>query len=282
MSTETKTILAESLTLPCGFVIPNRLCKSAMTEALAGSFLMGIVSWCLFNICLCHTCFLSVSMYDTLSIFPHVDDWGRPSDKLCCLYERWSRGGSGLLITGNVQVDRRYVERPGNVCIDGPQDAEQIRLLKAYACACKKHGSAVFVQLGHAGRQSNGMINMSPVAPGNIRIDLPSTHFGNPTALTVDDILSIKQKFVDAAVVCKECGFDGIQLHSAHGYLLSSFLNPLANNRTELFGGDDAYGGSLENRSRLLCDIVRDVRAAVGPSYPIAVKLNSKISWCQF
>ena len=162
------------------------------------------------------------------------------------------------------------------MCIDGPQDEEQLRLLTAFATASKKHGSVVFVQIGHAGRQSNGMINMSPVGPGDIRIDLPSTHFGNPTALTSEDIDVVKQKFVDAAVVCKQCGFDGIQLHSAHGYLLSSFLNPLANNRPDLFGVGDQYGGCLENRYRLLRDTVRQVRAAVGPSYPIAVKLNSK------
>ena len=113
-------------------------------------------------------------------------------------------------------------------------------MLKAWAKAGKSHNdSKIFVQLSHAGRQSNGMINMTPVGPGNIRLDLPKAIFGTPRALTVDEIEDVKNKFVSAARVCKECGFDGIQIHSAHGYLLSSFLNPLANNRVSLFGKDD-------------------------------------------
>lgn len=231
--------LALPLTLSCGLVLPNRLAKAAMTEALA-------------------------------------DDYNRPSPKLCRLYEKWSEGGAGLLITGNVQVDRRYVERPGNVCIDGPQDDEQLEFLRAYALAGKSHNnSKMFVQISHAGRQSNGMINLNPVGPGNIRIDLPKTHFGTPRALELDEIAEVKSKFVNAAKVCQACGFDGVQLHSAHGYLLSSFLNPLANNRQDLFGSDDPYGGSLENRVRLLVEIYRDIRTEVGPHFAISVKLNS-------
>jgi 2,4-dienoyl-CoA reductase-like NADH-dependent reductase (Old Yellow Enzyme family) len=93
---------------------------------------------------------------------------------------------------------------------------------------------------------------MEPVGPGNIRLDLPAFAFGNPRPLKVDELMEIKEKFVYAAKVCQETGFDGIQIHSAHGYLLSSFLNPLANNRPELFGEGDKYGGELANRARLL------------------------------
>jgi 2,4-dienoyl-CoA reductase-like NADH-dependent reductase (Old Yellow Enzyme family) len=117
-------ILTEPLTLPCGVAIPNRLCKAAMTEALA-------------------------------------DEWGRPTAALCRLYERWSAGGCGLLITGNVQVDRRYIERPGNVGIDGPQDEQQLKELRKFAMAGKgAEGTLIFAQIGHAGRQSNGLINL--------------------------------------------------------------------------------------------------------------------------
>ena len=93
---------------------------------------------------------------------------------------------------------------------------------------------------------------MEPVGPGNIRLDLPSMVFGNPRPLTIDEIVDVKNRFVHAAKICKATGFDGVQIHSAHGYLLSSFLNPLANNRPELFGEGDKYGGKLENRARLL------------------------------
>jgi 2,4-dienoyl-CoA reductase-like NADH-dependent reductase (Old Yellow Enzyme family) len=204
-----------------------------------------------------------------------ADDWGRPTDQLCRLYSRWSQGGAGLLITGNIQVDRRYVERPGNVAIDGTQDEAQLAMLRAFAKSGQAHGSKIFAQISHGGRQSNGMINMSPVAPGNIRLDLPQLFFGTPTALSVEDIYSIKERFIYAAKVCQLCGFDGVQIHSAHGYLLSSFLNPRANNRPELFGNSDEYGGSLENRVRLLLDIVKGIRKEVGSNYPISVKLNS-------
>lgn len=162
------------------------------------------------------------------------------------------------------------------MCIDGEQDAEQLERLRAFAKAGQANGSSkIFVQISHAGRQSNGTVNMSPVGPGDVRLELPKAVFGTPRALTVTEINEIKQKFVYAAKVCQECGFDGVQLHSAHGYLLSSFLNPRANNREKLFGDGDNYGGSLENRSRLLIEIVRDVRSAVGGGFPIAVKLNS-------
>lgn len=203
------------------------------------------------------------------------DNYGRPTNRLNNLYSRWSKGGCGLLITGNIQIDRRYVERPGNVCIDGEQDEEQIEKLKLYAKSGQSYGSKIFAQISHGGRQSNGMINMNPVGPGNIRLDLPQTFFGTPTALSIEDIQIIKSKFVYAAKICKLCGFDGIQVHSAHGYLLSSFLNPRANNRQELFGENDPYGGPLENRVRLLLEIVRDIRTEVGNLYPISVKLNS-------
>jgi len=230
--------IGDSLELKCGTVLPNRLVKAAMTEALA-------------------------------------DNLGRPTPKLCNLYEAWSKGGTGTLITGNVQVDRRYVERPGNVCIDGVQDEESRRLFQQFAKSGQSHGSKIIVQLGHAGRQSNGMVNMKPVGPGNIRINLPKQAFGDPRALSENEIQDVVDRMANAAGFCKECGFDGVQIHSAHGYLLSSFLNPLANNRPELFGKDDKYGGSLENRARPLLQIVRAIREKNGNDFMLSVKLNS-------
>lgn len=218
---------------------------------------------------------ISVSISATQCL---ADEHSRPTPELCRLYETWSKGGTGLLITGNVQVDRRYMERPGNVAIDGEQSEEQLSLLRKFARAGQKyHSSKIFVQLGHAGRQTTGMVNMSPVGPGTTGLtNMPKGMFGTPTAMSVDDIAQVKRRFVSAAKVCQQSGFDGIQIHAAHGYLLSSFMNPLANNRPALFGDDDAYGGSLEKRCRLLLDTVKQVRAAVGDAFPISVKLNSK------
>jgi 2,4-dienoyl-CoA reductase-like NADH-dependent reductase (Old Yellow Enzyme family) len=231
--------LAEPLTLPCGLVLPNRLCKASMTEALA-------------------------------------DDFGRPTPELCKAYKMWSAGGTGLLLTGNVQVDRRYIERPGNVCIDGTQSEEQLELLRGLAASGKVHnGSKIFVQLSHAGRQSNGMVNSHPIGPGDSKSSLPESYIGAPRAMTVAEIEDVIGRFVYAAKVCKATGFDGIQIHAAHGYLLSSFLNPLANNRIDIFGDKDMYGGVLKNRQRLLLTVVQRIREEVGPAYPISVKLNS-------
>ena len=233
--------IASPLRLPCGVVLPNRLAKAAMTEALA-------------------------------------DDLGRATPELASLYAQWSDGGSGLLVTGNVQVDRRYVERPGNVCIDGAQDDAARARLAAWARAAKGTGAAaVIAQISHAGRQSNGMVNMAPVGPGDVAMtEMPSGFFGAPHAMTAAEVEEVVARFAHAAKVCAECGFDGVQLHAAHGYLLSSFLNPRANNRASLFGeGDPYHAGELTRRARPLMDAVRAVRAACGPAFCISVKLNS-------
>ena len=163
------------------------------------------------------------------------------------------------------------MERPGNVAIDGLQSDEQIKLLKQYASSGQKYnGSKIFIQLGHAGRQCTGLVNMKPIGPSDIGLsNVPKSMIGTPRKMTLSEIEDVKQRFIYAAKICKECGFDGIQIHSAHGYLLSSFMNPLANNR------DDKYGGSFDNRCRLLLETVAEVRAEVGDKFPIAVKLNS-------
>mmetsp|Transcript_14004 Transcript_14004/g.21194 ORF Transcript_14004/g.21194 Transcript_14004/m.21194 type:complete len:472 (-) Transcript_14004:24-1439(-) len=231
------TILSKPLTLPCGVTIPNRLCKAAMTEGLA-------------------------------------DEYNRATDMHVKLYKTWSEGGTGLLITGNVQVDRRYLERPGNVCIDGKQTDEQLLRLKKFAQAATVAGNQCWVQIGHAGRQCDAKVNKIGVGPsavqsenvGGYKMLIPSWV---PEALTKEQIKEIINKFAYAATVCQKTGFTGIQIHSAHGYLLSSFLNPKANLRK------DEYGGSLENRVRFLVEVIKATRKAVGPKYPIGVKLNS-------
>lgn len=221
------------LALPNGQSLGNRIVKAAMTEGLA-------------------------------------DPAGRPSPELVTLYERWSRGGAGLLLTGNVLVDGRHLERPGNVVIDGPPDPMKTEQLARWAQAAKSGGASVWVQLSHAGRQTPITINPTPHAPSSVQIELGrSGLFGTPMAMTHAQIAEVRRHFFEAALVVKEAGFDGIQIHAAHGYLLSSFLSPLTNKR------DDEWGGSLENRARLLLEIVHAIRVAVGPSFGVGVKLNS-------
>ena len=146
-------------------------------------------------------------------------------------------------------------------------------LLGAWARAGKDSGAVMIAQLSHGGRQSNSMINTSPVGPGNVRLEMPT--FNAPRPLTTQECEDVVNRFAHAAAVCEEAGFDGIQVHAAHGYLLSSFLNPRANNREECVGKGDRYGGSLENRARILLDTVKAVRSKVGSGFLVSVKLNS-------
>jgi 2,4-dienoyl-CoA reductase-like NADH-dependent reductase (Old Yellow Enzyme family) len=224
--------IADSLTLPCGAVLPNRLAKAAMTEGLA-------------------------------------DPQGRATPELERLYGLWADGGSGLLISGNVQIDRDHLERPGNVIIQGPQDEAALAGLRAMAAAGTRSGCHLWMQISHAGRQTQVTVNPHPKAPSAVAVGLPGKQFGLPEALTEPEILDLIERFGHAAEVAKATGFTGVQIHGAHGYLLSQFLSPRANLRT------DQWGGSLENRARMLMAVVARVRAGVGPEFPIGVKLNS-------
>lgn len=220
------------LTLPSGVDLPNRLVKAAMTERLA-------------------------------------DARNRVTERHVRLYRRWAEGGIGLQITGNVQVDRHNLEAPGNVVLDGPPDPEQAGMLARWAEACKLAGGKVFMQLSHAGRQTQKMVNPTPDAPSAIPVDLPGGQFGRPRAMTEDDIQRLITRFAGATRAAREAGFDGVQIHAAHGYLLSQFLSPLANQR------EDQWGGGLENRARLLMDILKAALSEAGPGFGVAVKLNS-------
>ncbi len=226
------TTIAEPLTLPCGVRLKNRLVKAAMTEGLA-------------------------------------DAQNRATARHATLYSRWAKGGAGLLITGNIQVDRRYLERPANVAIEGEQTPEAMRALEAFAAASTSNGAEIMAQLSHAGRQTPVYVTKTPVAPSAVAIDLPGGQFGAPRALTGDEIADVIARFVHAASVCKAAGFSGVQIHAAHGYLISEFLNPRVNQRA------DEWGGSLANRARLLLKTVSAVRKKVGSGFPVAVKLNS-------
>jgi len=224
--------LLRELALPCGAVLPNRVAKAAMTEGLA--------------------------------TMPGV-----PTPELDRLYGLWSDGGAGLLISGNIQVDRDHLERPGNVIIDGAPDAELEAALSRWARSATRGGNHFWAQLSHAGRQTPKRVNPRPGAPSAVPLGLPGGQFGAPVELAAAEIENIVTRFGIAAAACKRAGFTGIQVHGAHGYLLSQFLSPRTNQRS------DRYGGALENRARVLLDVVRAVRDAVGPEFPVAVKLNS-------
>ena len=225
-------LISQSLKLPCGAELPNRLAKAAMTEGLATAN-------------------------------------GVPTPELERLYGLWSDGGAGMLLSGNIQVDRDHLERPGNVVIDAKPNAAMRKALASWAKAGTRNGNHFWAQISHAGRQTPKIVNPHPKAPSPIKLGLPGGQFGEPVALTKPEIKQIVRRFGVCAAAVQEAGFTGVQVHAAHGYLLSQFLSPRSNHR------DDEYGGDLANRARMLLDVIASVRKAVGPDFPVAVKLNS-------
>lgn len=216
------------LTLPCGHTLANRFCKSAMTEGLATP--------------------------DGHATAAHRQ-----------LYASWAKGGAALLLSGNIMIDGRYLERAGNVVVENDSG---IDALKAWADVVHANGSQLWAQISHPGRQCPRLVTLTPLAPSAVQLSVAG-NFGKPRAMTEADIQDVIERFGRTAAVLKAAGFDGVQIHSAHGYLLSQFLSPRTNRR------GDRWGGSLANRARLLLEVVRSVRATVGADYPIAVKLNS-------
>ncbi len=228
----TESPLARPFPLPCGATLPNRLAKAAMTEGLA-------------------------------------DPMGRPTPELERLYGIWSDGGAGLLLSGNIQIDADHLERPGNVIIDREPDEAMRAALQRWTKAATRNGNHFWAQLAHAGRQTMASVNPHPKAPSVVKLGLPGGQFGKPVALDAAEIPALVGRFAMAARVCKETGFTGVEIHAAHGYLISQFLSPRSNQR------NDQWGGSLESRARFLLDVVSATRRVVGKEFPLAVKLNS-------
>lgn len=220
--------LNQPLKLPCGATLGNRLAKAAMTEGLSDRYL-------------------------------------RATPKLCRLYERWSHGGAGLLITGNVQIDKRVLERPGNVAVDANGGWRE---LEKWAQAGTAGGNHLWMQISHAGRQAPWYATWEPLAPSPVQLKILGT-YRKPRAVTEPEIKDFIGRWATVAGIAKDTGFTGVQIHAAHGYLLSSFLSPAVNRR------EDDWGGSLENRARILLETIRAVRRRVGPDFPVALKLNS-------
>ena len=226
------TILKDKITLPCGAQIKNRICKAAMTERIAFA--------------------------DNYTNQRHLN-----------LYKKWAEGDIGILLTGNVQVDKNHLEGPANVCIEEDTYAEQLPLLRKWAEEGTKDNTHLWMQISHAGRQTPGEINSSPKAPSSVQLKIPGRNYGVPSALSTEEINEIIKKFTFVAKIARETGFTGIQIHSAHGYLLSEFLSPDINLR------EDEWGGTVENRSRIHVEIIKSIRREVGEDFPISVKMNS-------
>ncbi len=219
------------LGLPNGSTLPNRFAKAAMEENLADA--------------------------------DHA-----PSGALIRLYRTWAEGEAGLVITGNVMVDRRAMTGPGGVVLESDLHRERF---EQWAQAAKARGAQVWMQINHPGRQMPASLGQVALAPSAVAMDMGrfSRQFAAPKEMTEDNIAEAIRRFVDAAGRAARFGFDGVQVHAAHGYLISQFLSPLTNRRR------DRWGGPIEHRARLLLEVVKGIRARTGPRFSVSVKLNS-------
>lgn len=224
-----RSVLAQPLELPNGFVIPNRLAKAALSEGLGRRDLS-------------------------------------PGSRIKRLYRRWADSGLGLTITGNVMIDRTAIGEPGNVVVE---DRRHVQDLSEWARITRSGGSAAFVQINHPGRQTPRTLTAHPVAPSAIAVPGTAGVFAQPRELSSREIEGLIRRFATTAAIVTEAGFDGVQIHGAHGYLISQFLSPLSNRRT------DAWGGTPEKRRRFVLEVFRAIRAEVGPATPVTIKLNS-------
>lgn len=222
--------LNQTLQLPNGSIIKNRLLKSAMSEA------MGTRD-------------------------------GAPTPELTHLYKAWAEGGIGLCVTGNVMIDPSALGEPGNVVIE---DEKHLAALQSWAkAACANH-THCWVQLNHPGKQAPKGLNKQTVSPSAVPFrDDMKAFFATPRELTDAEIRGLINRYGKAAAVAKKAGFTGVQIHGAHGYLVSQFLSPHHNIRT------DDWGGSAENRRRFVLEVYQAIRNAVGADFPVGIKLNS-------
>jgi 2,4-dienoyl-CoA reductase-like NADH-dependent reductase (Old Yellow Enzyme family) len=223
-------LLNQPLTLPNGFVIPNRLAKAATSETLA-----------------------------TYS--------NNPTEKHIRLYQRWAASGIGMIITGNIMIDRRALGEPGNVVIEDERD---FTILQQWAKTVTKQGSQLWAQLNHPGKQSPKGLNVRNISSSAVPFGAEiQSLFATPDEATHQEIIEIIQRFGRSALICKKAGFSGVEIHAAHGYLINQFLSPLHNLRT------DEWGGTPEKRRKFLMEVYAEIRKQVGADFPIAIKLNS-------
>ncbi|KAI0433931.1 hypothetical protein F5Y09DRAFT_350060 [Xylaria sp. FL1042] len=219
----------------CGNTANNRFLKSAITERMA--------TWHPTN----------------------LEKRGVPTKELVNVYKRWGEGGFGIMITGNIMIEPDHLEAQGNLII--PRSAsfsgDRFEAYQTLALASRQSGTLFLAQLSHPGRQTYSC-QRYPARGG-----IPRRYLGKPQAMEQEDIDRVIEGFAHAAEYSYKAGFDGVQLHAAHGYLLAQFLAHTTNKRT------DAYGGSLANRARLIFEISNAIRSRVPKKFMLGIKLNS-------
>ncbi|HHW7570682.1 TPA: NADH:flavin oxidoreductase/NADH oxidase family protein [Mannheimia haemolytica] len=190
----------------------------------------------------------------------------KPTQNLVNLYRTWAQGGAGVLVTGNVMINPQGKGSAGDVVVSDERD---FPMLKAWAEAGKTDGTLMIMQINHAGKQSPKALNPVPVAPSAVPLVGMDGFINPPRALQAVEIQQIIAEFVHTAQIAEQAGFSGVQIHAAHGYLISQFLSPHHNRR------EDEYGGSVANRMRFLIEVYQGIRATVGKDFLVGVKLNS-------
>ena len=190
----------------------------------------------------------------------------QPTQTLVRLYDTWAKGGIGISVTGNVMVADNGKGSINDVVLS---DERSMDTLKAWAKAGTQNNTLLIMQINHAGKQSPKVINPVPVAPSAVALKGMDGFINPPRALADNEIETIIQQFIQTAKIAEQAGFSGVQIHGAHGYLVSQFLSPHHNQRT------DKWGGSLENRMRFLVEIYQGIRAVVRPEFLVGLKLNS-------
>lgn len=222
---------------------PNRFLKGAMTERIS--------SWDPNN----------------------LEARGVPSKNLHNVYKRWGEGGIGNILTGNIMFEYDHLEAMGNpiIPVDAPFEGERFESFKEMATQGKANGSLMIGQVSHPGRQVEERIQKNPISASDVHLDkeVMGLKFAKPRAATDADIARFIEGWAHAAEYLEKAGYHGIQLHGAHGYLLAQFLSETTNRRT------DKYGGSLENRARLIVEIAQEVRRRTSPNFVLGIKMNS-------
>ncbi|KAK0529406.1 NADH-dependent flavin oxidoreductase [Tilletia horrida] len=236
------SVLGEPLKLPfSGKTAKNRFLKAAMTERQA--------TWDQHQ----------------------VEKRGVATESLVHLYDAWGHGGFGIILSGNLVVNPTDLEAAGNTILAKDLVGDgRVEEFKKVVKAAQSDGSLFIVQISHAGRQVTENIQPHPVSASDVKLDdRMGMSFAKPTPLTAEGIKDVVERFANTAEYCYQAGADGVQLHGAHGYLLAQFLAPSTNKRT------DQYGGSLENRSRIIFEIIEAIKARVPSDFSISIKLNS-------
>jgi 2,4-dienoyl-CoA reductase-like NADH-dependent reductase (Old Yellow Enzyme family) len=222
---------------------PNRFLKGAMTERIS--------SWDPNN----------------------LEARGIPSKNLQNVYKRWGEGGIGLNLTGNIMFEYDHLEAMGNpiIPVDAPFEGERFEAFKELARQAKIEGNLIVGQVSHPGRQVEQRIQKNPISASDVHLDkeIMGMKFAKPRAATSEDIARFIEGWAHAAEYLEKAGYDGIELHGAHGYLLAQFLSQSTNLRT------DKYGGSLENRSRLIVEVAQEIRRRTSPNFILGIKMNS-------